>query len=297
VAAVTLLGYGGFSLTDWQLDIPIFAIALAMFAARCASPEEGDALRDGSRYRRAVGIVAFLALAVVALLGRADPAPEMNTRALALARDPAQTDRAIALLRASLALNADQEIAHFNLGWLLLVRDPKGAERHFRAAARLVPDKGGVYFGLGLAQLNQGGAPRAARAFALECLNDPAFMASPWWREPAIAAVRDRTESAFRQLATRARALVPGHAEQLASLEKTATQLGRAVAGPERVYPRERTGYPVLMRNLNLAPPLDLYDVRELQSPPPWCASLPPKGWLPSPALLRLLDEPAPPKT
>ena len=49
-----------------------------------------------------------------------------------------------ALLRESLALNPDQEIAHFNLGWLLVVRAPAEAERHFLAAARLVPDKGGA---------------------------------------------------------------------------------------------------------------------------------------------------------
>ena len=56
----------------------------------------------------------------------------------------------------SVVLNPDQEIAHFNLGWLLLAPDPVVAEKHLLAAAHLVPDKGGVYFGLGLARLNQG---------------------------------------------------------------------------------------------------------------------------------------------
>ena len=56
-------------------------------------------------------------------------------------------------------------------------------------------------------------------------------------------------------------------------------------------YRRERIGYPVLMRNSDLAPPFDLYDVRE---DPRFPASvpfpLPDKGWLPSPMLLKLLD-------
>ena len=72
--------------------------------------------------------------------------------------------------------------------------------------------------------------------------------------------------------------------------------LGRVPAGPERVYRRERTGYPVLMRNLDLPTPLDLYDVRESAAPASTdaAASLPPKGWLPSPLLLKLLAGPVP---
>ncbi|MBM3851741.1 MAG: hypothetical protein FJ399_01145, partial [Verrucomicrobia bacterium] len=37
-AAITLLGYAAFSLTDWQLDVPIFAFALAALAALLARP-------------------------------------------------------------------------------------------------------------------------------------------------------------------------------------------------------------------------------------------------------------------
>src|SRR5690606_29810095 len=83
-----------------------------------------------------------------------------------------------------------QEIAHLNLAWLLVVDDPAAAATHFRAAARLVPDKGSVYFGLGLARLNAGDRRAAVRALALECLNDPAFTLSPWWHVPAVAALR-----------------------------------------------------------------------------------------------------------
>ena len=78
---------------------------------------------------------------------------------------------------------------------------------------------------------------------------------------------------------------------QQARLATLAPRLGQVSPGPESNYRRERIGYPVLMRNLDLAPPADLYDVRE---DPRFPASvpfkLPDKGWLPSPVLLKLLD-------
>jgi tetratricopeptide (TPR) repeat protein len=294
-AGLALLGYGAFALTDWQLDVPIFSLAVAACAALLAAPSEGS-----TRPGRIAGFSALAALALVVLLGHRDPAPELNVRALALARDPAKTEQAITLLRESLALNPDQEIAHFNLGWLLVVRSPAEAEKHFRAAAQLVPDKGGVYFGLGLARLNQPQSVGAARAFAVECLNDPAFLASPWWREAPVAAQRDATRAEFARLAALAKTLLPPHSwigRQLDEVAVLAPTLGVVPAGDERTYFRERTGYPVLMRNLDLPTPVDLYPVRELVPDPKVvqyqsvvAPPLPPKGWLPSTLLLRLLD-------
>ncbi len=294
VAAATLAGYGVFALTDYQLDVPMFVFALAALAAQLAAPAPAPA-NPRVQLGLAGGILGVLALIVA--FGRSDRAPELNSEALALARDPAQSSRAIAILRESLALNPDQEIAHFNLGWLLLVPEPVSAEKHFRTAAQLVPDKGGVYFGLGLARLNQGRSVDVAHAFALECLNDLRFLASPWWKEPAIAAQREATAAAFTKLARKAgSALPPGTwaAQQARLILGLAPQLGHTSPGPETAYRRERIGYPVLMRNHNLPPPQDLFDVRE---DPRFAASvpfaLPPKGWLPSPLLLKLLDAPA----
>jgi len=260
----------------------------------------------------------------VALLGRRDPTTALNAEALDLARNPAQAARAIALLRDSLARNPDQEIAHFNLGWLLVIRDPAAAERHFLAAARLVPDKGGVYFGLGLARLNHDDATGAAQAWALECLNDPIFLASPWWQAEALAARRGET---MRQLAALCRqggsrfppegwsgrelrytaALarwfsgeIPASAVAAVATTQERHQFFAASVAPSavlsgavRVYRRERTGYPVLMKNLDVPPPEDLFDVQE---DPRMADSLrflfPRKGWWPSPLLLELLDAP-----
>ena len=291
VATATLVGYFVFSFTDWQFDVPVFAFAVALSAALVAPPAE----KASPVFGPALGGVTLLAVGLIALLGRPDPAPELNVRALVLARNPAQADRAITVLGESLSFNPDQEIAHFNLGWLLLTRDPAAAERHFLAAAHLVPDKGGVYFGLGLARLNQGHRGAAARALALECLNDPAFLNSPWWREPAVAALRDPAAADLAPLIADAKLRLTANtwaATQLARVSALAPLLGAVSPGEEKSYRRERIGYPVLMRNLDLPTPVDLFDVRE--SVTPVDSNVPPKGWLPSPILLALLDAPSP---
>ncbi len=276
-AAAALVGYAAFALTDWQLDVPVFAFAVAAFAALLSMAKTTPAPRS-SLLPLSLSLAA--AIALIATFGQRDPAPALNIRALALARDPAHADEAIALLRQSLALNPAQEIAHFNLGWLLVVRDPAVAETHFLAAAHLVPDKGGVYFGLALARLNQGHSP--VRALALECLNDPAFLASPWWSEPSIASQRTATIAELSAIATR----IPVSAALTGVLAFAQAPL--LTANTERIYRRERTGYPVLMRNLDLPAPTDVFDVREPIAPP--TAPLPKKGWLPAPLLIGQLD-------
>ena len=314
---LALSGYAIFTLTDWQLDVPVFAFALAAAGALLV-PATKPAFPRG---RFAVAVTTFAALILIGLWGRPDPTPELNVRALALARDAAQVDAAIALLSQSLALNSDQEIAHFNLGWLLVVRDPAAAARHFLAAARLVPDKGGVYFGLGLARLNQGQREGAVRAFALECINDPVFLTSPWWKNPAVGETRGAvTALTLQLLADYPRTLADSpSAREAAYLAALIRWLGGSVppaeilaaansparaayfarrpappdftAAPARLYRRERTGYPVLMRNLDLATPVDLFDVQENSLATGELRFLfPAKGWLPTPLLRAWLN-------
>jgi len=112
-----------------------------------------------------------------------DPSPEAQLLPPALRiRD------AITRLEQSLATGAHLEFAHFNLGWLLLeTGQPAQAVNHFKAAAQLVPDKGGVYFGLGLALRASGFQAAAVRAFALEWINDPLAFTSPAWEVPDLA--------------------------------------------------------------------------------------------------------------
>lgn len=292
LAAATLAGYGAFSLTDYQLDVPVFAATLAAAAALLASPAAAPVSR-GARF--GIGLLIVAAAAAIGLLGSRDRAPALNVEALQLAREPMRHAEAVARFKESLALNPHQELAHFNLGWLLLVPEPAAAEGHFLAAARLVPDKGGVYFGLGLARLNQGNRAGAAFALALECVNEPLFLSSPWWTVPEIATLREETAHQFSELLTRAyptkNSLVSWDERQATLLKTLTSRLGQVSPGPETNYRRTRIGYPVLMRNADLAPAVDLYDVRE---DPRFPASvpfpLPPKGWLPSPRLLNLLD-------
>lgn len=98
---------------------------------------------------------------------------------------------AAARLERSLATGVHQEFAHFTLGWLNLdLGQPDFAARHFAAAARLVPDKGGVFFGLGLAHEAAGRRIAAVRAFALELVNDPRHLTSPTWEVPSLAPLR-----------------------------------------------------------------------------------------------------------
>lgn len=117
-------------------------------------------------------------------------------------RETAQA-RAMTWLRQALVADPDLEYAYFNLGWLLLGDDPVEAERHFLAAARLVPDKGRVYLGLGSSRLAQRRTAAAVEAFAWEWLNDPAALASPLWEQAPLAALRPVVIAAWRrQLAT-----------------------------------------------------------------------------------------------
>lgn len=112
-------------------------------------------------------------------------------------------DRRAALIRevirrleASLRTGVHQEFAYFNLGWLNLEIDqPLSAAAHFIAAARLVPDKGGVYFGLGMALHEAGRNEDAIRAFALEWVSDPLSMSSPAWEIPELEKIRPAVAS------------------------------------------------------------------------------------------------------
>ncbi|WP_438480182.1 O-antigen ligase family protein [Oleiharenicola lentus] len=292
-AVAALAGYAVFSFTDFQLDVPIFPFGLAAVVALAAPPQTNPCSR---RSRVLLGGMALIILLVIAQAGGRDHASALSAEALTLAKNPAQRDRAIALFNETLRLNPHQEIAHFNLGWLLLAENTVAAESHFLETLRLVPDKGGAYFGLGLARLAQENLEGTADAFALECINDPRFLASPWWREPFMAAQRKRTAQAYaRFLAAFAnyRYLSPWEESQVKLLATLTGQLGQPSSNQERSYRRERTGYPVLMRNPDLGTPTDLYDVREdarfAESLP---FPLPPKGWLNNWALVSLLKDP-----
>lgn len=368
-AAIAFAGYAAFSITDFQLDVPVIAAALAATAALAlktgvkpsdfgsgfmpgsAAPEVGDKPRHAMASLRIppvatmIAVVVWLFIAVwtqrgplaqrarysaaidalergdfadfrsLAIGGEGAPPPSnaiLNSIALILADPkaygvdaPAEPATAVAMLRASLARNPDQEIAHFNLGWLLLQAEPAKAGQHFREAARLVPDKGGVYLGLSSALLAQGRSQEAGVAVAAEMVNDPAFCASPLWSLPAFAPARG---SVLQVAATQLDGIAPDdeRARRVASLFLWLAG-DPAGAGPDGGLTREdftpalesavgvrrqRTAYPLLMRNADMPAPVDMQVVVDAAATRHKLAPLfPPKGWLTGPQLRMLVDQ------
>lgn len=234
-AAASLFSYTVVAFTDHQIDLPFFALLVALNAAVLTSSARRT-LASEARPSLVGLLVPAVALPAIALpatardllarhaydralsfLERNQPAAHLaaldraatfaphdpfylhQSAAHLLNQRPASADpahqraltrAAVERLRQSLAAGTHQELAHFNLGWLLLDLDESAAAaRHFESAARLVPDKGGVYFGLGLARLQRGQHSAAIRAFALEWINDPRSVTSPAWETPQLAAL------------------------------------------------------------------------------------------------------------
>lgn len=88
---------------------------------------------------------------------------------------------AYAELTKSTAVEPLQEPVEAALGWLTLSANASEAEGHFQAALRLIPDRDTLHLGLAFARLSQGRKTPGIHALALECLVNPAFLASPVW--------------------------------------------------------------------------------------------------------------------
>lgn len=197
---------------------------------------------------------------------------------------PTQLDpaAAVALLSATLQVNPTLEYAHYNLGWLLLDRSPSFSAAHFLAAARLAPQRGGVYWGLGLARLRMGDTPGAVRAFATEWLLDPSFAWSSFWYEPPLSAMRPAIFAA----AVNARLPDPSTADRLRHHWAAIT----SPAPVNGIYRRLRLGYGVLLGHPDGLSPVDCNSQAELLLPAEVRADIPAKGWLPGAFLLDFLQ-------
>ncbi len=170
--------------------------ARAAFAEAAAARAAGDEAAYVFGVERAVALAPwdpfYPSQMAAYFLDRARTAADVATRGTAQAR-------AMTWLRQALVADPDLEYAYFNLGWLLLGDDPVEAERHFLAAARLVPDKGRVYLGLGFSRLAQRRPEAAVEAFAWEWINDPAALTSPLWEQAPLAALRPAVIAAWRR--------------------------------------------------------------------------------------------------
>jgi O-antigen ligase len=191
-------------------------------------------------------------------------------------------ETAASLLADTLTRNPDLEYARYNLGWLLLASDPESAAVHFRESARLAPQRGAVYLGLGLARIRLNDTEGAVRALAAEWLLNPAIAWSPVWREAPLDAFTPRV----RALATEA---------ALARGRDPWTEKNLSVpAGIGAPYRRVRTGYGVLMGQPEGLPPVDFNIQIRVVLPPELRPHVPAFGWLDGGTLLGFLDSASP---
>ena len=191
-------------------------------------------------------------------------------------------ENAIDCLRTSLIANPDLEYAHYNLGWLLLESDPAAAAGHFVKSARLAPQRGAVYLGLGLARIRTNDTDGAVRAFATEWLLDPATAWSPVWNQPPFAALQSRIHSLARETA-----LANNHGVDPWSELSTPALSGAP-------YRRVRSGYGVLMGHPEGVPPVDYPVFIRANLPADLRARVPAFGWLDGQTLLQFLTPAAP---
>ncbi len=180
IAALILLGgYGVLWLTDYQLDVPLIAVVLALATAVLmaeASAETGDAGTRGSRPNvlgTAACVLAVLAsVAVLAPAWRARAAFAAAWRA----NDSAQPDVFIKQLRAATELAPWHPLYHNHLGRALAgaaLRLPPESARALRAEARrawqdsleVLPFQDYPWLNLGWLALHEGEPTQALHSF------------------------------------------------------------------------------------------------------------------------------------
>lgn len=234
-SACTLVGYAALALTDYQLNVIAIAAAVAFHLGVVLAGCNADSVasRSGLSKTRlpslpllggAIGAAVLLipswqarqlfwsawweceATDRSAIAGRlraaAEKAPWMpyyrSHYALFLAaqaHDRPARAAARRELEISLALDPLQEPCEASLGWLWLTDDASQAERHFRAALALVPDRDTLHLGLAYARLAQRNTVGATAALATECIVNPEFVASPLWDYPPLKELRSAVAS------------------------------------------------------------------------------------------------------
>ncbi len=188
-------------LPRWRSALVLFALLAAVLWYSVPAWRSQRALAEAATALEAGDIAAFDRIAQEAAgLSRTDTtalnalAMQRSERALRATTPAGQqqlAQQAVDLFSASLLRNPDQELCLTNLAWLQLRTDPRLAAPHFLAAAKLVPDKEGLFLGLAYGLLAEGKSTAAVNALALECLSHPAFMLSPQWRDNTLAPLRE----------------------------------------------------------------------------------------------------------
>ena len=96
-------------------------------------------------------------------------------------------------------VSPNQEFGYSNLGWLQVNSDPAKATAAFLEAARLVPDKKGIYFALGYSLLKQGNAELATQAMVAALMHQPVLLTSPIWQSEELAKFYPQVISKFEE--------------------------------------------------------------------------------------------------
>lgn len=109
------------------------------------------------------------------------------------------TPEAIKWLERAIEFSPASEFGRSSLGWLLLDSNPQAATQQFSEAARLMPARRTVFWGLGQGWLGQQQVDKGIEAIALEFVRHPLLITSSLWRNPAWQAlytkISDRTEA------------------------------------------------------------------------------------------------------
>ncbi len=232
-AAAAVLGYGVFSITDYQLDLPIVAASLGILLGVLAASDAAAALHprsdcpsaSTSRMLVVIGtLIVSLGLGWVAqrelrlrkALDRDDwaaaarIAPDdaalrcyVADRLIRSSADKPQSEatrlhaEAIGLLERNTDAGLALELSHTMLGWLMLPSDPARAHAHFVNARTSFPAHRSALFGSGLASLAVGNTEHATEELVALCLAHPRFIASGWWRDESLSPLKPRV---FAQL-------------------------------------------------------------------------------------------------
>ncbi|MFE4107916.1 O-antigen ligase family protein [Almyronema epifaneia] len=98
-------------------------------------------------------------------------------------------EAAISWFKTANAISPYQEFGYSNLGWLLVNQAPQEAAQAFMQSANLIPNKRGVFLGLGFSLLGQNQPDLAIPALVLELLRQPSLITSPIWRIDQFAAI------------------------------------------------------------------------------------------------------------
>ena len=224
-ASASLAGYAVMALTDFQLDIPFIAFAVAFDIGLIAALSSNRHTATAANRLWAVWAGSAVSVGIVAVsiswlvsreaLSRGDldraielrPSEgnllvlrgvlrgvQLQERSLADPDDREMVRASVVMdLEHALSLGAYDEVANFALGWSVLNHNPERARRAFAVVQGVSLARRGVWLGTALVELNAGSIERAERALANECLIDPAFLASGWWLCEELAPLRAGT--------------------------------------------------------------------------------------------------------